>query len=177
MKIYAEFVMGCSVMFLTTIHVRGFKFLNCHFLFHLLTVSFPSYYSSEWIVYCRSFSFDLLLLYWRPIHMMIIGRGKSTFYNLPIKTPSFSGPVPLHCDLQECFSSGMKFFSPQPLYPHSCHSLDISPWSPNPFRLLSPSLMVQEGWRSFGGRDILLPPGINSIKVFSGRVGFPYEFF
>lgn len=114
MKIYAEFVMGWSVMFLKTTHVRGFKFLNGHFLFHLLTVSFPSYYSSEWRVYCRSFSFDLLLLYWRPIHMMIIGRGKSTFYNLPIKTPSFSGPVPLHCDLQECFPVVWNFPLPNP---------------------------------------------------------------
>lgn len=80
-------------------------------------------------------SYNLLLLYWSHVSMLVRCEEADTSYNFLIKSWSFSWTVYLNCSLQNCFCSGVALL---PLHSQPQHLQSVS-LQLDPCGLLTPT--------------------------------------
>lgn len=74
-----------------------------------LSSDFPKYCSSKKASVLKFFQFNLSLLYWSPINVVISCRREKTFYNLMIKSQCLEY-LSLNGDVHKCFFRNYCFF-------------------------------------------------------------------
>ena len=108
------------------------------FLLPLLSLSFPKFSSSKWVVliYSQSFSFDPS---YYILELVRVTEVKEWVYSVIFKEkPSISGSVPWYWDLQVFIQWYGFLVLPTLSLSYSHHTLDVIPQSPNPCWLFSP---------------------------------------
>lgn len=92
MRIYVTLLEAelCLVFSIAT-GTRGFNSSVLGFIFPVRNFGLPHRESSFW----SSFSYNLMLLYWSPVGMVLRYGEERVFYNLKIKSQFSGGPVSL----------------------------------------------------------------------------------